>query len=85
MRTSQFTIFLFLLTAILSPQLSFAQVIGPPLPALGARFVSQNVRPLLSPGQSYQVSITMQNAGTTTWSAGTNFYLGSQNPQDNTN
>jgi hypothetical protein len=37
------------------------------------------------PGQSYAVSVTMQNSGNTTWSAAEQFALASQNPQDNTN
>jgi RHS repeat-associated protein len=49
-----------------------------------AAFVSQNVPSTMTAGQSYTVSITMQNTGTTTWSASTNYKLGSQNPIDNT-
>jgi hypothetical protein len=38
----------------------------------------------MTPGQSYAVSVTMQNTGGKTWTAATNHRLGSQNPQDNT-
>ena len=48
-----------------------------------AAFVSQTVPTSMTAGQSYSVSVTMQNTGTTTWSTST-YKLGSQNPQDNT-
>jgi len=48
-----------------------------------ASFVSQSVPSLMIAGQSYPVSVTMQNAGTSTWTAATNYKLGSQLPQDN--
>lgn len=48
-----------------------------------AAFVSQNVPSAMIAGQSYTVSVVMQNNGTTTWSAGTAHLLGSQNPTDN--
>jgi hypothetical protein len=51
----------------------------------GAAFVSQSVPASMVPGQSYAVSVTMQNSGNTTWSAAEQFALASQNPQDNTN
>jgi len=37
----------------------------------------------MQPGQTYAVSVTMQNSGGKTWSAATNHRLGTQNPQDN--
>jgi hypothetical protein len=37
----------------------------------------------MTAGQTYSVSVTMSNNGTTTWAAGT-YYLGSQNPPGNT-
>ena len=47
-----------------------------------AVFVTQLVPGAMSPGQVYDVSVTMRNIGTSTWVPGlTN--LGSQNPQDN--
>jgi len=49
-----------------------------------ARFVSQQVPRNVLPGQTFQVSITMKNTGTTTWSPSANYRLGSQSPQDNT-
>ncbi|MBS0337601.1 MAG: hypothetical protein JSS40_12445, partial [Proteobacteria bacterium] len=49
-----------------------------------ALFVSQTVPATMTPGQTYAVSVTMQNTGNTTWTAGTQYRLGSQNAQDNT-
>jgi uncharacterized membrane protein len=49
-----------------------------------AEFVSQSVPSVMQPGQQYQVSVTMQNAGSNTWTAGA-YKLGPQNPHDNTN
>lgn len=48
----------------------------------GATFVSQSVPTSMMKGQTYSVSVTMNNSGTTTWAAGT-YYLGSQNPAAN--
>ncbi len=49
-----------------------------------AAFVSQNVPPQMTTGQTYTVSVTMRNTGDTTWSRTVDHRLGSQNPQDNT-
>jgi len=61
--------------------------VGPcPSPGGGvnnASFVSQSVPTSMTAGQSYSVSVTMYNSGTTTWESNT-YKLGSQNPQDNT-
>ncbi|MGP1683577.1 MAG: polymorphic toxin type 50 domain-containing protein, partial [Giesbergeria sp.] len=38
----------------------------------------------MTAGQPYSVSVTMKNTGTATWTAATDYKLGSQNPQDNT-
>jgi len=52
----------------------------------GAEFVSQaNVPTSMTPSQTAQVQVTMKNTGSTTWTQATNFKLGSQNPQDNSN
>ena len=48
-----------------------------------AAYVSQSVPSSMVPGQTYAVSVTMQNTGGSTWSPGT-YYLGSMNAQDNT-
>ena len=48
-----------------------------------ATFISQNVPTNVNPGQNFQVSITMQNLGTSDWTKNLQFKLGSQNPQDN--
>jgi chemotaxis receptor (MCP) glutamine deamidase CheD len=49
-----------------------------------AQYVSQSVPTTMTAGQQYSVSVTMKNTGSTSWTYGTNFKLGSQNPQDNT-
>lgn len=49
-----------------------------------AQFVSQSVPSSMYAGEPYSVSVTMRNAGNTTWPAGSTYRLGSQNPQDNT-
>lgn len=51
--------------------------------ANNSAFVSQNVPVSMQAGQTATVSVTMRNTGTTTWFAGS-YFLGSQNPQDNT-
>lgn len=48
-----------------------------------ATFVSQSVPTSMTAGQTYSVSVTMRNSGTTTWTSDV-YKLGSQNPQDNT-
>lgn len=49
-----------------------------------AAFVSQSVPSSLAAGASTSVSVTVRNAGTTTWTAADGYALGSQSPQDNT-
>jgi RHS repeat-associated protein len=49
-----------------------------------AAFVSQSVPAQMSPGQSYNVSVTLTNTGASTWSPDSQFRLGSVNPVDNT-
>jgi hypothetical protein len=49
-----------------------------------AQYMSQTVPATWTPGQTYNVSITMKNTGTTTWGT-TTYKLGSQNPANNTN
>jgi RHS repeat-associated protein len=49
-----------------------------------AAFVSQSVPATMTAGQAYAVTVTMLNQGTTTWTPGQAYRLGSQNPQDNT-
>ena len=48
-----------------------------------SEFVTQVVPKAMTAGESYNVSITMKNVGNTTWQTGTNYWLGSQNFQDN--
>ncbi|AVR95244.1 NBR1-Ig-like domain-containing protein [Pseudoduganella armeniaca] len=48
-----------------------------------AEFVSQSMPTSLRAGQPVTFSVSMINTGTTTWSEGEKYRLGSQNPQDN--
>ncbi|MBO0861767.1 MAG: hypothetical protein J2P21_25420 [Chloracidobacterium sp.] len=48
-----------------------------------AAFVSQSVPASMTAGGTYPVTVTMLNQGTTTWTPGQLYRLGSQNPQDN--
>ncbi|GEM_PF-3087554 len=50
-----------------------------------AQFVSQIVPPMIEANHNYYMSVTMKNTGTTTWTRDGNYFLGSQNPQDNNN
>ena len=47
-------------------------------------FVSQSVPSTMVVGESYQVSVTMFNTSSTTWTSAQLYRLGSQDPQDNT-
>src|SRR5262245_28920090 len=49
----------------------------------GAIFIGQNVPTVMMPGQTTTVDVSMFNSGDTTWNTANNFWLGSQNPQDN--
>ncbi len=49
-----------------------------------AEFISQTVPDSISPGQTFEVSITYKNTGNKTWTSGSNYRLGTQAPQDNT-
>ena len=49
----------------------------------GAAFISQSVPLETVAGRSYNVSVTMRNTGTSTWTATNQYKLGSQNEQDN--
>ena len=48
-----------------------------------ASYLSQTVPTTVLAGASFGVTITMHNAGDTTWTNETGYRLGSQNPQDN--
>lgn len=48
-----------------------------------AQFLAQSVPEVMSIGVSYQVSVTMENAGTATWTAASGDRLGSSDPQNN--
>lgn len=52
-------------------------------PNNNAVFVSQTLPTTMTAGNNYTVSVTMQNIGTTTWTPGAAYRLGSQNLQDN--
>lgn len=53
-------------------------------PVDDAQFVSQSVPTTLSAGETRPVSVTLRNSGSSTWTQGDNYKLGSKNPQDNT-
>ncbi|MGG7607027.1 NBR1-Ig-like domain-containing protein [Massilia sp. BKSP1R2A-1] len=48
-----------------------------------AQALSQAVPTTMRAGQPYTVTVRMLNNGTSTWTDGSNFRLGAQNPQDN--
>jgi hypothetical protein len=48
-----------------------------------AAFVSQNVPSVMIPRQTYPITVSFRNMGTTTWSPAAQYRLGTQNPQDN--
>ncbi|WP_343730345.1 cellulase family glycosylhydrolase [Duganella sp.] len=50
--------------------------------AAGATFISQSVPHTMQLGQTYTVSVTYKNTGTTRWTSG-QYRLGAQNPGDN--
>ncbi len=50
-----------------------------------AKYISQNVPTVMSPGTTVSINITLQNTGKTNWTLADGFQLGSQNKQDNTN
>ena len=53
--------------------------------ANSAQYLSHSVPSNMVAGQTYSVSVTMKNAGTSSWTAADSYRLGSQNPQDNWN
>ncbi len=54
-------------------------------PSNSARFITFSVPPSFLPGETKTASITMENNGTTTWTPSGNYFLGSQNPENNYN
>ncbi len=54
------------------------------VPPYAATFVSQTVPTAMTAGASYNVSITMKNTGSNTWTTADGYKLGSANPNDNT-
>jgi len=60
-------------------------VSGSTVPPLAAEFVTQSVPTSMVAGQTYPVSVTMRNTGSTPWTAATAFRLGAQNPTSNQN
>jgi len=53
------------------------------LPDVSADFLYQSVPTIIAVGQTTSVTVVIKNTGSTTWSAGAGYRLGSQNPQDN--
>jgi Ig-like domain-containing protein len=58
-------------------------VVAPAIPPYKGDFVSQSVPSQMIMGHQYQVSVTMKNGGSNTWTAAENYRLGSTNPTDN--
>ena len=58
-------------------------VVAPPPLVNNAQVVGMTVPNRMITGNTYNVAVIMQNTGTTTWSPGANYRLGSQNPHDN--
>jgi hypothetical protein len=50
------------------------------MPQYGARLVSQTIPTSMSAGQSYPISVTLQNAGSATWSGGAVFLSSTNSP-----
>lgn len=48
-----------------------------------AAFVSQSVPTTMLTGTVYNVTVTLSNNGSTTWTGASSYFLGSQNPPDN--
>ncbi|MFQ6021936.1 MAG: PKD domain-containing protein [Acidiferrobacterales bacterium] len=48
-----------------------------------ARFIAQSVPTTMQAGETATVSITMENTGTSTWTAADGYQLGAENPPDN--
>ena len=65
-----------------TPSNNVAVVVSAPAPVNGAQVLSFLVSPMTQ-GQNATVTVTLQNTGGTTWSAGSNYKLGSQNPGEN--
>ena len=55
------------------------------LPAQTSECLQMNAPTLMFPGQTYNVTVVMRNTGETKWTSAGNYFLGSQNPQDNQN
>jgi RHS repeat-associated protein len=68
--------------------LTYPVTVGSATPVLGATYSGQSAIPTtMVVGQSYGVSLTFKNTGSSTWVAGgaNPFRLGTQNPENNTN
>jgi hypothetical protein len=50
-----------------------------------SQFILQTVPSGIEAGQQFDITITFENTGTTTWTDAELYHLGSQNPQDNLN
>src|SRR5574341_864805 len=48
-----------------------------------AQFISQTVPATMTPGQTYNISVTMRNTGASTWTPDGDYQLGSENLTDN--
>ncbi|UTY55835.1 RHS repeat-associated core domain-containing protein [Massilia sp. erpn] len=66
-----------------SPDVAVTVTVPPPVD--DAAMVTLSVPAQMTAGQTYNASVTVKNTGNTTWPAGGEYRLGSQNPQDNYN
>ncbi len=48
-----------------------------------AKYISQTVPETITAGQTFEMTITYKNTGTTTWTSGGHYSLGTRAPQDN--
>jgi len=61
-------------------------VLSPTNDVVNSQFISQSVPATMIAGQTYPVSMVFKNTSTkSTWTSFENYFLGSQNPQDNWN
>jgi hypothetical protein len=71
-----------LISGVMGAQQFWLPMVHVPVP-MDAKPLSQNVPAVMYAGHTYNVSVTMQNVGSMTWTAAQSFRLGSQHPQDN--
>lgn len=65
-----------------APTPNVAVTVSAPVPRNDAQVIGVNVPSAMTQGKSYPITVTMKNAGNTTWPAGTAYNLGSALPHD---